>query len=132
MRAGRLLDIADEAAQAVVTLRLRGAERPERLAVQAMIDATGFGHLKESRDPLLRRLMDRGLVRPGPFGLGLDAGVDYRARGASPGEGRGPLWILGPLLRGVLWECTAVPDIRNEAADLAGLVAANLDRAAAA
>lgn len=132
VRAGRLLDIADEAAQAVVTLRLRGAERPERLAVQAMIDATGFGHLKESRDPLLRRLMDRGLVRPGPFGLGLDAGVDYRARGASPGEGRGPLWILGPLLRGVLWECTAVPDIRNEAADLAGLVAANLDRAAAA
>ncbi len=50
----------------------------------------------------------------------------------SAGEGGGPLWILGPLLRGVLWECTAVPDIRNEAAELAGLVAATLDRAAAA
>ncbi|GJE71927.1 hypothetical protein CHKEEEPN_3479 [Methylorubrum podarium] len=97
-----------------------------------MIDATGFGHLTESRDPLLHRLLERGLVRPGPFGLGLDAGVDYRALGGSAGEGGGPLWILGPLLRGVLWECTAVPDIRNEAADLASLVAADLDRAAAA
>lgn len=132
VRAGRLLAVEDEAARAVVTLRLRGAERPERLAVQAMIDATGFGHLTESRDPLLHRLLERGLVRPGPFGLGLDAGVDYRALGGSAGEGGGPLWILGPLLRGVLWECTAVPDIRNEAADLASLVAADLDRAAAA
>ncbi|MBB2962456.1 FAD/NAD(P)-binding protein [Methylobacterium sp. R2-1] len=132
VRAGRVLAIEDEASQAVVTLRLRGTERPERLAVQAMIDATGFGHLKESRDPLLQRLLERGFVRPGPFGLGLDAGVDYRAIGGSIGEGGGPLWILGPLLRGVLWECTAVPDIRNEAAELAGLAAADLDRAAAA
>ena len=132
VRAGRLLAVEDEAAQAVVTLRLRGARAPERLGVQAMIDATGFGHLAQNRDPLLRRLSERGLVRPGPFGLGLDAGTDYRALGGTAGEGAGPLWILGPLLRGVLWECTAVPDIRNEAADLAGLVATSLDRAAAA
>ncbi|WP_232629996.1 FAD/NAD(P)-binding protein [Methylobacterium sp. Leaf118] len=129
VRAGRLLAVEDEAAQAVVTLRLRGSERPERLAVQAMIDATGFGRLADSRDPLLARLTERGLVRPGPFGLGLDAGPDYRARGTRPER---PLWILGPLLRGVLWECIAVPDIRNEAADLAALVAADLERAAAA
>ena len=129
VRAGRLLEIEDETAQAVVTLRFRGSERPERLAVQAMIDATGFGHLAETRDPLLARLTERGLVRPGPFGLGLDAGPDYRARGARPDR---PLWILGPLLRGVLWECTAVPDIRNEASELAALVAADLERAAAA
>ncbi|MEE7459384.1 pyridine nucleotide-disulfide oxidoreductase [Methylorubrum populi] len=132
VRAGRLLAVEDEAAQAVVTLRLRGARAPERLGVQAMIDATGFGHLAQNRDPLLRRLSERGLVRPGPFGLGLDAGADYRALGRTAGEGAGPLWVLGPLLRGVLWECTAVPDIRNEAADLAGLVATSLDRAAAA
>ncbi|MGX5776533.1 FAD/NAD(P)-binding protein [Methylorubrum zatmanii] len=132
VRAGRLLAIEDEAAQALVTLRFRGAKRTERLAVQAMIDATGFGHLAESRDPLLRRLSEQGLVRPGPFGLGLDAGTDYRAIGTGLGEGGGPLWIIGPLLRGVLWECMAVPDIRNEAAELAGLVAAHCDRAVAA
>ncbi|MFY9289723.1 MAG: FAD/NAD(P)-binding protein [Methylorubrum rhodinum] len=129
VRAGRPLDVADESAQAIVTLRLRGAAAPERLGVQAMIDATGFGHLAQSRDPLLRRLLERGLVRPEPFGLGLDAGPDYRARGTAGGR---PLWLLGPLLRGVLWECTAVPDIRNEAAELAGLIAADLERAVAA
>ena len=129
VRAGRLIDVADASAQAVVTLRLRGAASPERLGVQAMIDATGFGHLSQNRDPLLRCLFERGLVRPEPFGLGLDAGPDYRARGTQPGR---PLWLLGPLLRGVLWECTAVPDIRNEAAELAGLIAGDLERAAAA
>ena len=34
------------------------------------------------------------------------------------------LWTLGPLLRGVFWECTAVPDIRHQAVDLARAVAA--------
>ncbi|WP_236960652.1 hypothetical protein [Methylobacterium durans] len=97
--------------------------------VQCVLDATGIGRVSETDDPLLRRLMARGLVRPGPFGLGLDAGADYRALGT---RGSGRLWTLGPLLRGVLWECIAVPDIRNQAAEIAALVAADLDRAQAA
>jgi uncharacterized NAD(P)/FAD-binding protein YdhS len=123
VRAGRIRAIADTAAEAVVTLRPRGAAGDETLAVQCILDATGIGRVAETDDPLIRRLMERGLVRPGPFGIGLDAAPDLRALGQTQAA---PLWVVGPLLRGVLWECTAVPDIRNQAAGLAGAVARTL------
>ncbi|GEP02079.1 FAD/NAD(P)-binding protein [Methylobacterium oxalidis] len=127
--AGRIRTITDAEAHAVVTVRPRGTERTVRLDVQCILDATGIGRVSETTDPLLRRLMARGLVRPGPFGLGLDASPDYRAHGT---RGIGRLWTLGPLLRGVLWECIAVPDIRNQAAEVAALIAADLERTEAA
>lgn len=123
VRAGRIRSITDTAAEAIVTLRPRGAAEDEPLAVQCILDATGIGRVAETDDPLIRRLMERGLVRPGPFGIGLDASADLAACGSVQA---GPLWVVGPLLRGVLWECTAVPDIRNQAAGLAGAVARTL------
>ena len=126
VRAGRILAIADEPGQAVVTIRPRGASADVALTVQAILDATGIGPISESADPLLRRLAARGLARPGPFGLGLDAGPDYRLRSAKAGR---LLWTLGPLLRGTLWECIAVPDIRNQAVEVAALVAAEVEAA---
>ncbi|MCJ2082781.1 FAD/NAD(P)-binding protein [Methylobacterium sp. J-090] len=125
VRAGRIRSVADTADAAVVTLRPRGSAGDERLPVQCILDATGIGRVAETDDPFIRRLMGRGLVRPGPFGIGLDAAPDLRALtpGALGPAEAAPLWVVGPLLRGVLWECTAVPDIRNQAAGLAGAVA---------
>lgn len=117
--AGRILSVVDDDARATVTIRPRGAEQTLAIEAQGLLDATGFGRVAETDDPLLRNLMARGLARGGPFGLGLDATAGYRVVGP---RGSGRLWALGPLLRGVLWECTAVPDIRNEAADLARIV----------
>ncbi|MGY2047873.1 FAD/NAD(P)-binding protein [Methylobacterium sp. JK268] len=124
VRAGRILAIADAPDEAAVTIRPRGAADAHVLPVQAILDATGIGPIAESRDPLLRRLAARGLARPGPFGLGLDVGRDYRLRGTRHDRW---LWTLGPLLRGTLWECVAVPDIRNQAVEVAGLVAAEVE-----
>ena len=129
IQAGRIVAIEDAPAEAIVTIRPRGAQRDERLRVQCVLDATGISPVAGTDDPLLRRLIARGLVRPGPFGLGLDAGPDYRVRSS---HGSANLWTLGPLLRGVVWECIAVPDIRNEAMDLAAAIASALDRAEAA
>jgi uncharacterized NAD(P)/FAD-binding protein YdhS len=118
--AGRCLTVVDEAAGATVKIRPRGATRTRTIEVQGLVDATGFGRVAETDDPLVRNLIARGLAQGGPFGLGLDATADHRVVGP---RGRGRIWALGPLLRGVLWECTAVPDIRNEAASLARIVA---------
>lgn len=128
IRAGRIEAIRDEPGRALVSLHPRGTGAPIEIAAQCVIDATGLGRISETEDPLLRRLLARGLVRPGPFDLGLDA-EGHRAVGP---RASGALWLLGPLLHGVLWECVAVPDIRNQAADLAVAVAASLERAAAA
>jgi uncharacterized NAD(P)/FAD-binding protein YdhS len=71
------------------------------------------------RDPLLRSLLDAGHARPDPLHLGLDTTPDGALAGAPPDT----LFALGPLTRPALWEITAVPDIRDQAAALAARLA---------
>jgi len=122
VRAGKLVAIEDQAGEARVTYRPRGASELETLAVQLILDVRGVGRVADTTDPLLRNLIDRGLVQAGPFGLGLAVHPDLTVMGTAETPAR--LWTLGPLLRGTYWECTAVPDIRNQAVDLARSVAA--------
>ena len=83
------------------------------------LNCTGpLGAIGRTRDPLLRGLLDRGLVAPDVHGIGLD--VDQRSRVA----GAERLWALGPLTKGRFWEIVAVPDIRVQAAAVADDIAA--------
>ena len=124
--AGRIRSVEDGADGARVEIQPRGHRETLRIDAQAILDATGFSRLAETQDPLVRNLMARGLVRPGPFGLGLDATPEGRT--IAPG-GDAPLWAVGPLLRGVLWECIAVPDIRDASVGLAESIASHLAQA---
>jgi uncharacterized NAD(P)/FAD-binding protein YdhS len=82
--------------------------------VGAVINCTGPSvEVRRSRHPLVRRLLDRRVIHPGPLGLGLDTTVDGQL-----GAGAGVLWLVGPLRRGRCWETTAIPEIRAQAADL--------------
>ncbi len=120
--AGKLMAIEDQAGEARVTYRPRGASELETLDVQLILDVRGVGRVVDTSDLLLRNLIGRGLVQAGPFGLGLAVRPDLTVVGAADTATR--LWTLGPMLRGAYWECTAVPDIRNQAVDLARSVAA--------
>lgn len=127
VRAARIVALSDTPEHAVVTIRPRGTRDRETIAAQAILDATGFSRLAETEDPLIRALLRRGLIQPGPFGLGIAATPGGAVTG--PEEGRAtdaPLWAFGPMLRGVLWECIAVPDIRDAAGDLADRVAGRI------
>ncbi|RKR88459.1 putative NAD(P)/FAD-binding protein YdhS [Micromonospora pisi] len=84
----------------------------------ALINCTGPGRLPGSADPLVRRLLADGLVRPGPYGLGLDVDGGGALYGRD-GSADGVLWAVGPPRRGRLWETTAVPEIRGQARALA-------------
>lgn len=122
IQAGKLVAIEDQAGEARVIYRPRGASERKTLGVQLILDVRGVGRVADTADPLLRNLIGRGLVQAGPFGLGLAVRPDLTVMGASGTPAR--LWTLGPLLRGAYWECTAVPDIRNQAVDLVQSVAA--------
>lgn len=98
--------------------------RTEKLHPARILDATGFGPLARSRDPLVRQLLGNGLVRTDPLGLGLDVDDQLAVRGSKGADDR--LYALGPMVRGVFWECTAVPDIRVQAEALASRLAASL------
>ncbi|WP_046869240.1 FAD/NAD(P)-binding protein [Microvirga massiliensis] len=125
IRAGRITSVETAAGLATVTYRPRGGGEVATLDAQRVVNATGAVPAGDVQSPLLRRLLDRGLVRLDRHHLGLDVTdrlETFRASGmVSP-----RLWALGPVVRGVFWECTAVPDIRRQAVELADRVAEDL------
>ncbi|WP_232668074.1 FAD/NAD(P)-binding protein [Pseudonocardia sp. TRM90224] len=123
--AGRLRLYAGEVLDASADLRvvLSGGQR---IAVGAVIGCTGTAtDLSAVHDPLLRSMFDAGLARRGPCGLGLDTAADGRLLPTAA-----PLWTLGAMRKGNLWETTAFPEIREQATTVAAAVAEHVARAA--
>lgn len=114
-----------------VIVRWRGRDETERLTVAGIVNCTGpQGDLWRSGDPLIRQLLDAGIATSDAFGLGLDVDVDLRVAGS--GKSALPLYAIGPMTRGAFWETVAVPDIREQAQRLAGIIADDLELADAA
>ncbi|WP_299049762.1 FAD/NAD(P)-binding protein [uncultured Nocardioides sp.] len=89
----------------------------------AVVNCTGpCPDLDRTDMPLAVRLRERGLLRRDPLGLGAHCEPDGRVVDAS-GEVREDLLVVGPPRKGALWETTAVPEIRAQAADLAARLA---------
>lgn len=107
----------------VATVHLRhGRVRSYRFA--AVVNCTGPGALVATHDPLVRSLLDQGLARREPLGLGFD--VDSRgALVGDDGTARPALTAIGPVRRGRSWETTAIPEIRVQASALADVLAAS-------
>jgi len=105
-------------------LRLTSTDGAVLLADRVVL-ATGPDE-RPGATPLLRAGIEDGLLRPGPLGLGIDADpATLRVLDASGSSGR-PVHALGPILRGVLWETIAVPEIRAQAARSAEEIGAAL------
>lgn len=94
------------------------------LSVDWVINCTGPRE-DAAGDPLSRRLVAAGLARPGPLRIGLDSDASGALLGAS-GVPHPRMFTIGPPRRGTLYESTAVPEIRVQAADLAEHLAAKL------
>ncbi|MCP3798457.1 FAD/NAD(P)-binding protein [Allokutzneria sp. A3M-2-11 16] len=120
-RAGRLEIRRGEVIDAVDTGTGLGVElsNRERMFVGAVMNCTGSSYeLRKTDDPLVRQLFADGLVGPGPVDLGLDTDEDGKLIPRA-GRSSGPLWTLGALRHGHLWETTAIPEIRVQARDVA-------------
>lgn len=91
--------------------------------VEHVVNCTGpLADVTLSDDPLLGRLLADGRAVPGPVRMGLATDRDGRVRAAD--RSVGSLWTLGAMRRGELWESTAVPEIRSQAATIAAHLAA--------
>ncbi|MGZ6804633.1 MAG: hypothetical protein ACXVFU_16435, partial [Nocardioidaceae bacterium] len=69
-------------------------------------------------NPLVDRLAVKGMLWPGPFGLGVDVGPAGALVDEHGLPARG-IHVLGAARRGVEWEVAAVPDLRRQATALA-------------
>ena len=102
------------------------------LRASALVNCTGpNGDLTRAGDPLLSGLAAQGLIRADAHRLGLDSDPQGRLLGRD-GRGERPLFGVGPVTRGALWEITSVPDIRVQARACARQVVRSLERAGAA
>jgi uncharacterized NAD(P)/FAD-binding protein YdhS len=64
-------------------------------------------------------------VRLDRQGLGIDVTDGLNVLGGDDAVAE-RVWALGPIVRGVFWECVAVPDIRVQAAHVAVSVVSRL------
>jgi uncharacterized NAD(P)/FAD-binding protein YdhS len=102
-----------------VTYRRRGQKTFETLNVQGITDCTGFSiDIADTKNPLVRSLLNFGYARPDRLGLGFD--VDATAALISAqGLVAHDMFAIGPLTRGAFWEITGIPDIREQCVRLA-------------
>lgn len=128
VRAGEIVSLTPEGDRIEVVWRPRGGLATRRLSVGAVVNCTGFlGDLERTEDALLKRLLSQGLIRADDLRLGLEVDGGSQPVGRD-GATRAGFYAVGPLTRGGVWENTAVPDIRIQAAE----VAAEIGRALAA
>jgi uncharacterized NAD(P)/FAD-binding protein YdhS len=125
VHAASLLDVEDSPAGRVrIRVRYRGREAASTERGTALVNSTGIQYDWRRVDRALpRNLLARGLIKPGPLALGIAAdagGAVLDAEGAVSSR----LFAMGPPLRGLWWESTAVNDVASQAKALAARLAA--------
>lgn len=116
--AARVLDV-DGAGPLNVTVRSRAKQVVTTLQSDIVVQATGLDTaVGFAQHSLLSGLLQDGMAIADPLHLGVLAQADGQLINAT-GDVQHGLYAIGSLLRGNLWECTAMPEIRVAAHALA-------------
>jgi uncharacterized NAD(P)/FAD-binding protein YdhS len=124
--AGRMIRYSEQAGVATVSYRERASRRKRTIKANRVVNCTGSEtDCRRIDDSLLRSLFAQGLAQPDPLFLGLDTDehgglIDYNGRASYT------LFAIGPMRKGSLWETTAVPEIRTQAAEIARCITRRL------
>jgi uncharacterized NAD(P)/FAD-binding protein YdhS len=86
---------------------------------QKLINCTGpESNYRKVKFPIIRNLIDKGKVVSDELGLGINCKPDGKIVNAV-GQIEEGLWCIGPMRKAILWETTALREIREQAAALA-------------
>ncbi|ROM70501.1 pyridine nucleotide-disulfide oxidoreductase [Pseudomonas brassicacearum] len=111
-----------ESAEGALGIRIRRRGEAGTTVVQgaALINSSGIEYdWRRVARSLPQQLLARGLIQPGPLALGIAARADGAVLDAE-GKPADRLFAMGPPLRGMWWESTAVTDVASQAKALAG------------
>ena len=110
---GRIVDGRSDGDSVVLDIHTEGTMTAIRVA--HVINCTGpNGDVASNRDPLVVTALERGFIRADALRLGIDADERFRVVGAD-GTVIDKLYAMGPLLRGVWYETTGIPEIASHA-----------------
>jgi uncharacterized NAD(P)/FAD-binding protein YdhS len=117
--AGRITKLRQLSDGVEVEYRARGTQQISTLRVCAIVNCIGPDtDIQCNGSLLLAQLLKDGLIAPDVHGLGLMVSSDLQLIDTHRNIVEG-LWYVGPLLKGALWEATAVPELRLHAQQLA-------------
>ncbi|MBP5943202.1 MULTISPECIES: FAD/NAD(P)-binding protein [unclassified Pseudomonas] len=108
-------------AQSGVSIRIRPRGEAQTCVLHgaALINSSGIEYdWRRVARPLPQQLLARGLILPGPLALGIAAATDGGVVDEH-GQAASRLFAMGPPLRGMWWESTAVTDVALQAKALA-------------
>lgn len=130
VRAGRLVRAGrgDNAVEALI--RDRGSDSVRHEQFDVLVRATGLNSdIARTTHPLLSQMRESGMLAAERHELGLAVTPSFEVLNARGQPVRG-LYCLGPLLRGKLWEITAIPELRVAARQLADALLAEREQPA--
>lgn len=117
--AGRITRLRQLSDGVEVAYRRRGSQQVSTLQVCAIVNCIGPNtDIQRHANPLMAQLQKNGWIAPDTHGLGLKVTPDLQVIDTHRNLVEG-LWYVGPLLKGALWEATAVPELRLHAQHLA-------------
>jgi uncharacterized NAD(P)/FAD-binding protein YdhS len=118
--AGRLKSITEDAHSITATFVRRNDLQLHSIQIGRVINCTGpQSDITKLRIPLIENLLQRGIIDADEMKLGFKAHADGTILDKN-NLASDILFTIGSNLKGVLWESTAVPELRMQAKNLAG------------
>jgi uncharacterized NAD(P)/FAD-binding protein YdhS len=128
IHAGRVATYSELQNAAELTFRIRSTGRLQTLRVARVINCSGPAtDCRKIDSPFLANLYAQGLIREDSLSLGMNVDDHGALLDANGRTSRG-LYAIGLARKGRLWETTAVPELRAQAAALADHLLKNVPR----
>lgn len=120
--AGRVNDLVETDSGIAVHYISRRRKMQEIVQADFVVNCIGpETDYRKIDHPLVKNLIGRGVVTPGPASIGIKARPDG-AIVSKAGNTSEVLYTLGATMKGLFWEVIAVPDICKQAENLAQIL----------
>lgn len=110
---GTITDVSAAQDNVSVTVK-KSNDKIDNIIGGLVINCTGpKSGFSQTTVPLFANLLKRGLIRADELDMGIEVGPGFTVMDAE-GKRSSFLYAMGPLMKGMLWETTAVPELRGQ------------------
>jgi uncharacterized NAD(P)/FAD-binding protein YdhS len=122
LSAGRMVKVTKNGSKFEMEYVHSNLNQVSKATGQVLINCTGpQSDYSKINNPLLKDLLHQGLARKDSLSMGFDTTKEGRLINAD-GKMEQGLYTIGPPMKGILWEITAVPEIKMQAEKMAASI----------